>query len=224
MKRMILFSTVLLACFVVTEGRAQETQKTATLGKPIFPRLEYVNLNAELGFESEILRGFGARVDDARRSADGAAVAAQAVLLSYAEKLAGRTAATVTSTQLLAEAVRIAEEQQNRDTQAAIEFAAGYVPDSGPLVSRMRDSAALFSENRGDGNFLGYVRIENECDRMLDIYIDGKYVGFQYGGDAMTYSTGNGTTHVRVTDAFQNTVSEVLYVQPEGTVTWTIKP
>lgn len=222
MKRVTLFS-LLLMVLLAAGGHAQD-RKTATLGAPIFPKLEYVNLNAEFGFETDVLRGFGARVDDARRDADGAAVAAQAVLLSFAEKLSGRKAATVTATQLLAEAARIAEEQQNRDAMVAIETAAEYIRGGEPIVARLREASALFAESRGEGEFLGFVRIENECDRLLDVYVDGKYAGFQYGGDAVVYSTGNGTTHVRVADAFGNTVGEVLFVQPDQTVTWTVKP
>ncbi len=222
MKPFVLFLFALAVGLSAGNLRAQD--KSSTLGKPIFPKLEYVNLNAELGFEAEILRGFGARVDDARRDADGAAVAAQAVLLSFAEKLAGKKAQTVTATQLLAEAARIAEEQQNRDAVIAVESASAYIPGSEPVVQRLAEASSLFAENRGEGEFLGFVRIVNDCDRLLDIYIDGKYVGFQYGGDDVVYSTGNGTTHARVTDAFGNTVSEVLFVQPDETMTWTIQP
>ena len=224
MKRIILFSIIGVMAVAVGTAHAQDAGKTSRLGKPIFPKLEYVNLNAEFGFESEVLRGFGARVDDARRDADGAAVAAQAVLLNFAEGLAGRTATTVTAVQLLAEAARIAEEQQNRAAAEAVERAATSIAGSDAVVGRLREAAALFAENRGEGEFLGFVRIENECDRLLDIYIDGKFAGFQYGGDASVYSTGNGSTHARVTDAFGNTVSEMLFVQPDQTVTWTIKP
>ncbi|MDX9758968.1 MAG: hypothetical protein RBU27_07390 [Bacteroidota bacterium] len=224
MKRIILFSLMSVMAMALGTAHAQEAGKTSRLGKPIFPKLEYVNLNAELGFETEVLRGFGARVDDARRDADGAAVAAQAVLLNFAEGLAGRTASTVTAVQLLAEAARIAEEQQNREAVAAVEHAATSIAGSESVVARLRDASTLFAEKRGAGEFLGFVRIENECDRLLDIYIDGKFAGFQYGGDAAVYSTGNGTTHARVTDAFGNTVSEVLFVQSDQTVTWTIKP
>lgn len=224
MKRVILFSLSFALAFAFGTANAQVAGKTSTLGKPIFPKLEYVNLNAEFGFEAEVLRGFGARVDDARRDADGAAVAAQAVLLSFAEKLAGRKATTVTAVQLLAEAARIAEEQQNRNAVIAVQSASTYVAGSEAIVDQLREASELFAENRGEGEFLGFVRIENECDRLLDIYIDGKYAGFQYGGDAVVYSTGNGTTHARVTDAFGNTVGEVLFVQADQTVTWTIKP
>lgn len=220
----ILLSTVLVIVLACGSVSAQSAGKTSKLGAPIFPKLEYVNLNVEFGFETDVLRGFGARVDDARRDADGAAVAAQAVLLSFAEALAGRPARTVTSVQLLAEAARIAEEQQNRTAAAAVERAALSITGSEAIVARLRDASTLFAEKRGEGEFLGFVRIENECDRLLDIYIDGKFAGFQYGGDATVYSTGNGTTHARVTDAFGNTVSEVLFVQPDQTVTWTIKP
>lgn len=199
-------------------------QKTSTLGKPIFPKLEYVNLNAELGFTSEMLRGFGARVDDARRSADADALAAQAVLLAFAEELAGRQAATVTSVMLLGEAVRIAEEQQNREAARAIAAAATRIPGSEPVVARMNAALALFAQNRGDGSFIGHVRFENKCDRILDAYVDGKYVGFLYDGEQASFSTGNGTTVARVVDAFGNTVSTVIYVKPDETFTWTIEP
>ncbi|MFZ1728529.1 MAG: hypothetical protein WBQ23_02320 [Bacteroidota bacterium] len=222
MKQVVLFFFSMV--FLLVMGKAQAQEKSSTLGKPIFPKLEYVNLNAEFGFDAEILRGFGARVDDSRRDADGAAVAAQAVLLSFAEKLAGKKATTVTAAQMLAEAARIAEEQQNRAAVYAVETASAYIPGSEVIVQRLHDTAELFAENRGEGEFLGFVSIANDCDRLLDIYIDGKYVGFQYGGDTVVYSTGNGTTHARVTDAFGNTVSEVLFVQPDQTMTWTIKP
>jgi hypothetical protein len=222
MKRLVLLPLLIIAIVPLTKSAAQD--KSSSLGKPIFPMLEYVNLDAELGFESGILRGFGARVDDARRDADGAAVAAQAVLLGYAEKVAGKSARAVTAVKVLAEAARIAAEQQNRPAAAAVETAAAFIPGSDAVVQRLKTAMELFAENRGEGTELGFVRIANECDRLLDIYIDGKYVGFQYGGDAVVYSIGNGTTHARVTDAFGNTVSEVLYVQPDQTMTWTIKP
>jgi hypothetical protein len=224
MKRVVLFSLLVVMLSGYGSANAQNEKRTSTLGKPIFPKLEYVNLNAEFGFETEILRGFGARVDAARRDADGAAVAAQAVLLAFAEKLAGKNASTVTSVQLLREAARIAEEQQNRGAVNAVAGAAAYIPGSESIVEHLREASALFTESRGEGEFLGFVRIENDCDRLLDIYIDGKFAGFQYGGDAVVYSTGNGTTHARVTDAFGNTVSEMLFVKADETVTWTIKP
>lgn len=219
-------TALLLLLFFLTGGMlaAQPAGKTSSLGEPLFPGLEYVNLNSEFGFDVDILRGFGARVDDARRNAEAAAVAAQAVLLAYAEQLAGRKAQTVTALQLLAEAARIAEEQGNHRAAGAVEQAATFVPGSDAVVARLRDAMELIASSRGEGDFLGFVRIVNEADRLLDIYIDGKHLGFQYGGDAVVYSTGNGTTHARVTDAFGNTVGEVLFVQPDETTTWTIQP
>ncbi len=89
----------------------QEKEKTSKLGAPVFPRLRYVNLSEELKLEHDILSGLGATVDYARRDADAATVAGQAVLLAYAERLAGRKAQSMTSIRLLKEAARIAEEQ-----------------------------------------------------------------------------------------------------------------
>ena len=205
-------------------ARAQEAPTVSQLGAPQFPMLEYVNLNAELQLESTVLRGFGMRVDDARRSADPEAVAALAVMLSYAEELSGRKGQTVSALALLEEAVRIAEEQQNAGAARAIELAAEKIPDAAPVLQRLQDSLAMFTGIRGDGNFIGYVRVNNECERVLDIYIDGVYVGFLFGGDSSVYSTGNGTTQVRATDAFGNTAVAMLTVQPESTVVWTLKP
>jgi hypothetical protein len=216
---MLTTALLLLACATVT---AQE--KTSTLGAPVFPKLEYVNLNVEFGFQTDVMRGFGARVDDARRDADAAAVAGLAVQLHFAERLAGKTAETVNALQLLAEAARIAEEQQSYDAVGAVKLAAGMIPESASLVQRLEDSVQLFADQRGEGEFLGFVRISNACDRVLDVYIDGQYAGFQYDGEEQVYSTGNGTTHARVTDAFGNTVSEILFVKPDETVTWTIQP
>jgi hypothetical protein len=222
MKLQLILFVVLLIIAAGEVGQAQE--KTSKLGAPVFPMLEYVNLNTEMGFRTDVMRGFGSRVDDARRDADAAAVAGLAVQLHFAEKLAGKQAATVNALQLLTEAARIAEEQQSVEAVDAVKLAAGMIPTSAALVQRLQDSVDLFAARRGEGEFLGFVRIENACDRVLDIYIDGSYAGFQYDGESHVYSTGNGTTHVRVTDAFGSTVSEILFVKPDETVAWTIKP
>ncbi|MBN1446991.1 MAG: hypothetical protein JXA28_03590 [Bacteroidetes bacterium] len=218
--RLTMLSLFLVVLSATT--RAQEG-KTSRLGEPVFPKLEYVNLNEEFGFRTDVMRGFGARVDDARRDADAAAVAGLAVQLQFAEKFAGRTARTVTAMQVLREAARIAEEQQSAEAVDAISLAAEQIPSSAAIVQHLRDAAQLFAQ-RGEGDFLGFVRIVNACDRVLDIYVDGKYMGFLYDGEENVFSTGNGTTHTRVTDAFGNTVSEVLYVKPDETVSWTIEP
>lgn len=202
--------------------RAQE--KSSTLGKPVFPMLEYVNLNQELGLQSELLRGFGARVDDARRGADAEAVAGMAVLLAFAEETAARTAPTITAVRLLEEAVRIAEEQQNRNAAKTIVAASRRIPGGDLIARRMSDSMSLFAEKRGEGGFVAYIKVVNNSDRVLDVYVDGVYVGYIFGGDTHVYSTGNGTTSARVTDAFGNTVSEVFSVQPQDTFAWTITP
>ncbi len=202
---------------------AQE-ERVSTLQKPDFPMLEYVNISQELGLESDMLRGFGARVDDARRSADPAALATQALVLSFAEEVAAKRAGSMTALRILEEAVRIAEEQQSRTAAAVITAAARRIPGSEVVVARMTDSIALFSEKRGDGNFIGYIRVTNDCDRALDIYVDGGYKGFLFSGEGVTYSTGNGTTVVRATDAFGNSASEIFNLQPEQTMTWTITP
>lgn len=215
---------ILLAFALLLGASASAQEKTSTLGKPVFPKLEYVNLNTEFGFQTDVMRGFGARVDDARRDADAAAVAGLAVQLAFSEKLAGKQASTVNSLQLLSEAARIAEEQQSFQAVEAVKLASSMIPSSATLIARLEDSVQMFADQRGDGDFLGFVRVENACDRVLDIYVDGKYAGFQYDGEAQVYSTGNGTTHVRVMDAFGNTVSEVLFVKPDETVSWTIEP
>lgn len=218
--RPMTIALVLLLC--AAPGWAQE--KSSSLGKPVFPMLEYVNLNQELGLQSELLRGFGARVDDARRGADAEAVAGLAVLLAFAEETAAKTGTTITAVRLLDEAVRIAEEQQNRNAAKTIVAASRRIPGGDAVARRMSDSMALFAEKRGEGGFVAYVKIVNNCDRVLDVYVDGVYVGYIFGGDTHVYSTGNGTTQTRVTDAFGNTVSEVFSLQPQDTFAWTIAP
>jgi hypothetical protein len=221
MKQIIILSlAILLAAGTTVLGQG----KTSSLGKPVFPRLEYIDINAELGLHSDMLRGFGSRVDDARRSADAEAVAAQAVLLAFAEEIAGKEAKSVTSKQILAEAVRIAEEQMNHGAARVISAAAIRVPGGNEIASRLNESLALFTERRGEGNSVAFVKITNNCDRILDVYVDGKYAGFIDGGSTNVYSTGNGTTNARVTDAFGNTVNEVISIQPQDTYSWTITP
>lgn len=223
-QRTIALFVILLALSAAVVHAQEDGSKKSSLGKPIFPRLEYVNLNEELGLPSELLRGFGARVDDARRDADAEAVAAQAVLLGFAEEIAGKKAATVTSTQMLAEALRIAVEQQNRDAAKTIAAASRRIHGGEEIAAQMTDSMAMFAHMRGEGNFVAYVKITNSVDRALDVYVDGKYVGSLYGGESSVYSTGNGTTQARVTDAFGNTVSEVIFLQKEDTFEWEITP
>ncbi|MCZ7556359.1 MAG: hypothetical protein M5R41_08160 [Bacteroidia bacterium] len=218
------YSVILCFFFLLTIDAVAQEQRTSTLQKPVFPMLEYVNISAELGLESDMLRGFGARVDDARRSADPAALATQALVLSFAEEIAAKTATTVTALGILEEAVRIAEEQQSRTAASVISAAARRIPGSQGIMTRMTDSMALFMDMRGDGNFIGYIRVTNDCDRALDIYVDGAYKGFLFSGENMTYSTGNGTTTVRATDAFGNSASEIFNLQPDQTMTWTITP
>jgi hypothetical protein len=212
---------VLLAC-AVSMGQAQ--QKNSSLGKPSFPKLEYVNLNAELGLASDMLRGFGARVDDAHRNADASQLAAHAVSLAFAEEIAGKSATSLTAIRLLDEAARIAEEQRNADALLVITAASGRVPGGERIAAKLKEAMDLFAGIRGDGSFIGYVRVVNKCDRVLDVYIDGKYAGFLYSGDGNTYSTGNGTTVGRVTDAFGNTISETITVRQDETFVWTITP
>ncbi len=220
---MIRFIPIFFTVLLFAETAAAQEGTTSKLGEPVFPKLEYVNLNVEFDFATDVMRGFGARVDDARRDADAAAVSGLAVQLQFAETLAGKTAETVNAVQLLAEAARIAEEQQSMPAVEAVALASGQIPDTEGIVQRLRESAQLFAQ-RGEGEFLGFVRIVNGCDRVLDIYVDGKYMGFLYDGEENVFSTGNGTTHTRVTDAFGNTVSEILYVKQDETVTWTIEP
>ncbi len=214
----------LFLTFMLAQYSAAQNERVSTLQKPEFPMLEYVNISGELGLESDMLRGFGARVDDARRSADATALATQALVLSFAEEVAAKRAATITALRILEEAIHIAEEQQSRTAAAVITAAARRIPGSEIAMQRMADSMALFSEKRGEGSFVGYIRVTNDADRALDIYVDGAYKGFLFSGEAMTYSTGNGTTTVRGTDAFGNTASEIFNLQPEQTVTWTITP
>jgi hypothetical protein len=220
MFRMIVL--LLMLCAVMTSEAQQK--KKSSLGKPQFPKLEYVNLSAELGLGSDMLRGFGARVDDAYRTADASQLAALAVQLSFAEEIAGKKAKTTSALKVLEAAARVAEEQRSQEASRVVAAAATRIPGADKVAAKLKDALALLTDMRGDGNFTGFVRVVNKCDRVLDVYIDGKYMGFLYGGDESTYSTGNGTTMGRVTDAFGNTISETVTVRQDETFVWTITP
>ncbi|MBI5645835.1 MAG: hypothetical protein HY962_02795 [Ignavibacteriae bacterium] len=199
-------------------------QKNSSLVKAAFPRLAYTDVGGEFGLASDPLPGFGVRVDNARRFADAQALAAEAVLLAYVEELAGKRAASVTALAILNEAVRIAEDRQDPVLEKALALAATRIPGGNEPLSRLRQTLAMAPRTRGEGTFIGYVRVVNQAGRLLDVYIDGKYMGFLHDAEEQTFSTGNGTTHVRVTDAFGNTAGEVVDVKQEDTFTWTIKP
>ncbi len=202
----------------------QQKEKASKLGTPVFPKLRYVNLSEELKLEHDILSGLGATVDYARRDADAATVAGQAVLLAYVEQLAGTKATSMTSIRLLKEAARIAEEQQNQEALRAIELAAERIEGAATVVAGLREKLDLLAHTRGAGEFIAYVKIENKTGRTLDIYIDGNYMGYLYAGETSVYSSHNGTTNARVFDIMGNTVKEVFFLQPEQTFTWVITP
>ena len=217
--RIMLGIALIAAC-----STSQAQQKTSTLGKPTFPKLEYVNMNAELGLPTDMLRGFGMRVDEGVRAADASVLAAQAVLLAFAEDISGKKSKTISALRILEQAARIAEEQQNEKAAAIVIAASKRIPDAELIAEKLVSGMSLFTRMRGDGGFIGFVKVVNQCDRVLDVYIDGKYVGFLYGGDESTYSTGNGTTMGRVNDAFGNTISETITIRQEETFVWTITP
>ncbi len=226
MKRRLHFCVVLMLAAAVAGASAfaQAKEKKSRLAKGGLPMLAYVNLDAELGLKSEMLRGFGLRADEARREANVPALAGLAVQLGYAEELAGRQAKSCTAAQLLRAAQRIVEERQSRSDADAVILAAGKFAGGAAVAADMKKSAATFATARGVGNFVAYVKILNKSDRLLDVYVDGKYVGSLYSGDSYTYSTGNGTTGARVNDAFGSSVAETFYLEPEETFTWTIQP
>ena len=214
---------LLLVLFICTAATVM-AQKSATLGKAVFPRLAYTDVGGEFGFALDPLPGFGSRVDNARRFANAQALAAEAVLLAYVEEVAGKKASIITSLQIFEEAVRIAEDQQDPSLAQALAIAAAKIPGGEPVVDHFRQTLTLAQNTRGEGSFLGYVRVVNQAGRLLDVYIDGKYSGFLHDAEEQTFSTGNGTTHVRVMDAFGNTAGEIVDVKQDDTFTWTIKP
>jgi hypothetical protein len=199
-------------------------QKATSMAKSSFPRLAYVDLSAELGLQSDVLAGFGVRVDNARRLANADALAAEAVLLSFIEETAGKSAQTVTALRVLDEAAQLVSQTRNAAWEKVVIAAAGKIPGGEQVVARLRASFAELTTTRGEGTFIGYVKVLNSSGRLLDIYIDGKYAGFLYSGEDNTYSTGNGTTQVRVTDAFGNTATEIVEVRQNDTFAWTINP
>ena len=215
------FLPVLLVGLIASSASAQ---KSSMLSKATFPRLAFTDIGAEFGLALDPLPGFGVRVDNARRFANAHALAGEAVLLSYVEEVAGKKATTVTALQVLEEAVRIAEDQHDPALEKAITLAAMKIPGASASADRLRQALALMPTMRGEGTFTGYVRVVNQAGRMLDVYIDGKYSGFLHDAEEQTFSTGNGTTHVRVTDAFGNTAGEIVDVKNNDTFTWSIKP
>ena len=216
------FSIFAALLLVVATGYAQ---KATSMAKASFPRLAYVDLSAELGLQSDVLAGFGARVDNARRLANADALASEAVMLSFIEETAGKTAQTVTALRILDEAAQIITQKRNEALEKVVVAAAARIPGGDQVVSKLRATLAEFTTaTRGEGTFIGYVKVQNASGRLLDIYIDGKYAGFLYSGEDNTYSTGNGTTQVRVTDAFGNTATEIVEVRQNDTFAWTINP
>ncbi|MDH7516226.1 MAG: hypothetical protein QHI48_10180 [Bacteroidota bacterium] len=221
MKRSACITLSVLLVILVAEAGAQ---RTTSLSRPRFPRLALTDLSAELGLPRDMLPGFGMRVDIARRLADADALAAEAVLLAFAEEVAGKTAATITSLAILEEAARIAGESREPSSIRAVEVAAARVNGGERAVTLLRETMAMVPERRGEGNFVGYVRVINRTGRLLDVYIDGKYSGFLSDEEERLFSTGHGTTVVRVMDAFGNTAEEIVEVRQEDTLTWTVNP
>jgi hypothetical protein len=148
------------------------------------------------------------------------------VLLSFFESARGTAAKSITALRILEEAATIAAQSNNPELQRILAAAAARIPDGQPVLDKMRSTIAAMGATltRGEGTFIGYVKVVNGSGRLLDIYVDGKDSGFLYSGEEGTYSTGIGTTQVRVTDAFGNTATEVVEVRQNETFAWTINP
>jgi hypothetical protein len=223
MKRMFRLMFILL---VVTSCASFSQEKTTRFAKAPAKKADTARFAKNLKLSLDQGRWFLRQVAHARRHATVHALASLAVNLATIERQSLASSPILTPKALLDEAAGLLAQRKhpNRDEIDLVRSAAAFIADAGTVASDMLALAQLDAGQRGEGSVVVNVRIQNKADRQLDMYIDGLYVGTLAAGEEKSFPTGDGTTYARATDAFGNTVSETVFIKPDGEFTWKITP
>jgi hypothetical protein len=172
-----------------------------------------VDFAKDLGLDFPSLKGFGAKIDEARMAADPVALATDAKELAALEKVSGKTAG-IKSDDLAKEAVELASRRYQATELRAVALILGDTAGAAKLddvAAKAETAAASAAKDKAAGvkqmGIGGSLHVDSRVDRWLSIYVNGVYVGqVRPGGDGIMYVGNNPylTTLLEARDAFGN--------------------
>lgn len=223
MKRTLGF---ILSILILASATAWSQEKTTHFAKAPAKKADTARFARNLHLSLDQGRWFLRQVAHARKHANVHALASLAVNLATVERQTLSSSTILGPKQLLDEAAGLLAQRKypNRDEIDLVRSASAFITGAGTVAGDMLALAELGGNQRGEGSVQVAVRILNKADRQLDMYIDGIYVGTLAAGEEKSFTTGDGTTYARATDAFGNTVSETVFIKPDGEFTWKITP
>ncbi|REJ84932.1 MAG: hypothetical protein DWQ34_05120 [Planctomycetota bacterium] len=194
-------------------GFAQNTEEITEETKPEKrARATSVDFTAELGLNFASLTGLGARIEQAYQAADPVGLASAARDLAVAESVSGKEA-SITSAELTERAVALAK---MRFDEAELKAVAMLVDDeeTADELKQVADDAAAFAEelakaaeNDEDARgILGSLTVYNYSFANVDVYYNGRYLGWVGARAKFTFSVHSHANHFNLyaEDAYGN--------------------
>jgi hypothetical protein len=148
--------------------------------------LKYKNIMGELGAEYHFLADIGEMIDKGREHKDGNTLLAAALLLYYAEKDAGKQAATITAKGLIEETADLAKAQKNAElAEKLADFYADAVYGMGDkkTAEEFKKLAKQYKAASETRSGYGTVIINNDTPYYIQVYVNGYDRGILYSGN-----------------------------------------
>jgi hypothetical protein len=169
-------------------GESKLETKVSAKGQKCCCRACTINFTKELGVPLEFLSGLGHRIHEARRAPDPVELAMAGKSLAIAEKVADKKA-SLTSDEVLKEAVALAAMRENATELAAIIEVVGDNATSTDLKKVLADAKRREAEEKERAasgatakSLFGTLLVRNHTHECLRIFVDGYYVGTVHMG------------------------------------------
>ena len=182
------FAVLASANFAVADDKAKEPlvleSKISKDGKsdPCMGACK-INFRTELKVPFDYLTGLGHRIHEARRSPDPVELAACARSLAVAEEVSGKKA-SVTSTQVMADAVELAKLRNLDSELKAMALMVTDAKTAKELTELSKAAEDTKPEPGEKAKFIdGTLRVMNHTDECLRIFVDGMFVGEVHKGE-----------------------------------------
>ena len=153
----------------------------------------HVNFRGELGVALDYLGSIGQQIHDARRSPDPVDLALAAQGLAVAEQVAGKKA-SITSAQIMAEAVEVAKLRGLSSELMALSHIVSDKAVSKDLTGMAKAAQAREEDERaatasGDMSkaIVGTLKVINHTHECLRIVVDGRFIGTVHEGHTRNF-------------------------------------
>lgn len=160
----------------------------------------HVNFRKELGSTLGFLDSIGITIHEARKTPDPVQLALCAKGLAVAETVTGKKA-SVTSDQVMAEAIKLAKLRTDSQELAGVAALAGKDDQADLLelakVAEKAETAARTATETGDTSkaLIGTLRVINHSHECLRVYMDGRYLGEVHAGTTENFHVHNHQHH-----------------------------